>query len=184
MSSWSTSTASASTPPRRSGHYRRHHRPPHPTALQSRRLRPSQPHPASRPQARQRHGNQRRCCQTTRLRHPQITEPMAASPDMTQTDMRGITLRYASTEHIRNDAFSTASDVYALGMMRYGPSQWPPPRTHERQSFHQRVPRTPQVCFWKNWPYCAGGVAGRVPPCGGMTIPFSRASLFTISRWS
>jgi serine/threonine protein kinase len=45
---------------------------------------------------------------------------MAARPDMTQTGMRCITLRYASTEHIRNDAFSTASDVYSLGMMLYG----------------------------------------------------------------
>jgi tetratricopeptide (TPR) repeat protein/predicted Ser/Thr protein kinase len=42
-----------------------------------------------------------------------------ASSDMTQAGMRSVTLRYASPEHIRGDAVSTASDVYSLGMMLY-----------------------------------------------------------------
>lgn len=42
-----------------------------------------------------------------------------ASSDMTQAGMRSVTLRYASPEHIRGEAVSTASDLYSLGMMLY-----------------------------------------------------------------
>ncbi len=38
---------------------------------------------------------------------------------MTQAGMRSMTLRYASPEHIRGGAPSTAIDVYSLGMMLY-----------------------------------------------------------------
>jgi eukaryotic-like serine/threonine-protein kinase len=41
------------------------------------------------------------------------------SSEMTQAGMRPMTLRYASPEHIRGDAVSTASDVYSLGVMLY-----------------------------------------------------------------
>jgi eukaryotic-like serine/threonine-protein kinase len=44
---------------------------------------------------------------------------MAGSSEMTQAGMRSVTLRYASPEHIRGHATSTASDVYSLGMMLY-----------------------------------------------------------------
>jgi eukaryotic-like serine/threonine-protein kinase len=44
---------------------------------------------------------------------------MADSSEMTQAGMRPVTLRYASPEHIRGNAVSTASDVYSLGMMLY-----------------------------------------------------------------
>jgi tetratricopeptide (TPR) repeat protein/predicted Ser/Thr protein kinase len=48
-----------------------------------------------------------------------LMSAIAASSDMTQAGMRSVTLRYASPEHIRGDAVSTASDVYSLGMMLY-----------------------------------------------------------------
>jgi tetratricopeptide (TPR) repeat protein len=48
-----------------------------------------------------------------------LVGPMAAASEMTQAGMRSMTLRYASPEHIRGDAVSTASDVYSLGMMLY-----------------------------------------------------------------
>jgi serine/threonine protein kinase len=41
------------------------------------------------------------------------------SSEMTQAGMRPMTLRYASPEHIRGDAVSTATDVYSLGVMLY-----------------------------------------------------------------
>ncbi len=42
-----------------------------------------------------------------------------ANSAMTQAGMRPVTMRYASPEHIRGDAVSTASDVYSLGMILY-----------------------------------------------------------------
>ena len=45
--------------------------------------------------------------------------PLVASSEMTQAGMRPVTLRYASPEHIRGAAVSTASDVYSLGMVLY-----------------------------------------------------------------
>ncbi|MEO6923737.1 MAG: serine/threonine-protein kinase [Bryocella sp.] len=48
-----------------------------------------------------------------------IDAASALSSEMTQAGMRPMTLRYASPEHIQGKAFSTASDVYSLGMILY-----------------------------------------------------------------
>ena len=48
-----------------------------------------------------------------------LMAPLAPSSDMTQAGMRPLTLRYASPEHIRGQAVSTASDVFGLGMVLY-----------------------------------------------------------------
>jgi non-specific serine/threonine protein kinase/serine/threonine-protein kinase len=48
-----------------------------------------------------------------------LMSALAVDSDMTQAGMRSVTLRYASPEHIRGDAVSTASDVYSVGMLLY-----------------------------------------------------------------
>jgi tetratricopeptide (TPR) repeat protein/predicted Ser/Thr protein kinase len=48
-----------------------------------------------------------------------LIHELAAESDMTQAGMRSVTVRYASPEHIRGDAVTTASDVYSLGMVLY-----------------------------------------------------------------
>ncbi len=45
--------------------------------------------------------------------------PAAADSALTRAGMRPVTLRYASPEHIRGDAVSTASEVYSLGVVLY-----------------------------------------------------------------
>jgi tetratricopeptide (TPR) repeat protein/tRNA A-37 threonylcarbamoyl transferase component Bud32 len=47
------------------------------------------------------------------------TEPATTASDMTATQVRVMTLEYASPEQVRGDPITTASDVYSLGVVLY-----------------------------------------------------------------
>jgi len=93
-------------------------------------------------------------------------EAASASDVLTQTGERVMTLLYASPEQVRGEPVSTASDVYALGVLLYGllagrhPYRLPTRQPHEvARAILEQEPERPSAAVHR-----AGGASESGPP--------------------